>query len=352
MAKLDKDFVLIDESVVRNGFRVKMSGAELDEFKANPVMLFMHNRATAGWTAADNDVMLPIGKWYDIRVEGDKLLAKPDFDDSDEFAIKIEKKVKGGYLNAASIWIDPVATDDDESLKKPGQRGPTVTKWGILECSIVDIPNCRGALGIKNSAGKKIALSGAESDAEILNYLLTLSTNTTMDKKLLCLALGLPETASDAEISAKLTALNTTAQTLLTVTTERDNLKTQLDAANLKLNAQETKDKEKKVADLVEGAIKEGKLLAGDKDRYMKLATADYETTEAVIKEMKPHTSLSNLLNTGGSGNAADDAELMELLKLSGRDLYMQGKMPRLQALSVEHFKLKYKEYFGADWKA
>lgn len=347
MAKLDKDFILIDESVVRNGFRVKMSGAELDEFKANPVMLFMHNRALAGYQPAETDVMLPIGKWYDIRVEGDKLLAKPDFDDSDDFAVKIEKKVKGGYLNAASIWIDPIATDDDEDLKKPGQRGPTVTKWGVLECSIVDIPNCRGALGIKNSAGKKIALSGADNDTEVIDYLRTLSTNTTMDKKLLCLTMGWPETLTDAEIKDKLAALNTTAQNLLTVTTERDKLKTDLQEANNKLAAQDTANKEKKVKDLVDGAINDKKLLEGDRERYTKLATADYDTTAALIGEMKANSSLESKLSGAGSGNAADDAELLDLLKLSGRDLYMKGKLERLQALSVEHYKLKYKEYFG-----
>jgi hypothetical protein len=39
-----------------------------------------------------------------------------------------------------------------------------------------------------------------------------------------------------------------------------------------------------------------------------------------------------------------DKSELIELLKLSGRQLYMNGKLERLKELSEPHFKLKYSE--------
>ena len=102
MAKLDVDFILIDDSVVMNGFRALITGAKLEAFKKNPVMLLMHNRALSSYEPADNDIILPIGKWYDIRVVGNQVLAKPDFDDDDAFALKIQKKVDKGYLNGAN----------------------------------------------------------------------------------------------------------------------------------------------------------------------------------------------------------------------------------------------------------
>ncbi len=134
MARLNKPFVLIDESVVMHGFRTLMSGAALDDFKANPIMLYQHNRSVQ---YGDQDSILPIGKWVDIEVQGDKLVAYPEFDDDDDFAKRIEKKVEKGYLNGASIWLHPMAVSDEDTLKLPGQSGPTVTKWGVLEASIV-----------------------------------------------------------------------------------------------------------------------------------------------------------------------------------------------------------------------
>ena len=168
MAKLDIDFVLLDESVVLYGFRVLMSGGDLSAFTRNPVMLFMHNRAPQGasYPVAKQEMNLPIGRWHDVRIESGKLLAKPEFDDEDEFALRVQQKVKKGYLNAASIWLDPLAASDEDTLKMPGQSGPTVTKWNILEASIVDIPNCKNALAIRDSKGKALALSaGAGPDA-------------------------------------------------------------------------------------------------------------------------------------------------------------------------------------------
>jgi hypothetical protein len=103
--------------------------------------------------------------------------------------LRWQKKVKKGYYNAASVWIDPIEVSDDESLLLPGQYGPTITKWSMREASIVDIPNCRNAVAIRNSAGAKILLSGnSDADAkEINNYLKTFlpNNNSNMDKKIL-----------------------------------------------------------------------------------------------------------------------------------------------------------------------
>lgn len=351
MAKLNIDFVLIDESVVRNGFRCLMSGAELDEFKQNPVMLFMHNRASAGvFEAAENDILLPIGKWYDIRIEGSRLLAKPDFDDSDEFAKKIENKVKGGYLNGSSVWLDPVASDDDAELKLQGQIGVTVTKWGVLEASIVDIPNCKNALAIRNSAGKKIVLSNNSANNDVLEYLKTFSTNKNMDKKLL-LAVGLPETATEAEYLAKLNQLQLAAQRATESDTEIAQLKKDLSEEKQKLAQKEAADKTKMETELVDGAITAKKILAGDRDKYLKLAAADFETTKTLLDGLKSNPTIESKLSGGNTviSSMLTESELQELMKLSGRELYMSGKIERLKEISPEIYRLKFKEYYGVE---
>jgi len=200
MAKLNIDFVLLDESVVMYGFRALMSGAELEGFQKNPVMLFMHSRAMSdGCEPLEEDAILPIGKWYDIRIDAGRLLAKPDFDDDDEFAPLIQKKVEKGYLNGASVWINPIAVSDDANLQVPGQYGPTLTKWSVFEASIVDIPNCNNALAIRNADGKLMKLFATAQEKDVIAYLNSLqkNSNSDMDKKLLAVKLGLPETASD-----------------------------------------------------------------------------------------------------------------------------------------------------------
>lgn len=42
--------------------------------------------------------------------------------------------------------------------------------------------------------------------------------------------------------------------------------------------------------------------------------------------------------------------ELVELLKLSGSELYHKEKLERLKELSFTHFKVKYKEAFGIEY--
>lgn len=344
MARLDEPIILIDESVVRYGFRSLMSGAELDEFKANPVMLYLHNRNAL---TGDTDSMLPIGKWVDIQIKGDKLIAYPEFDDDDEFAQKIERKVKKGYLNAASIWIDPIEVSDDDSLKLKGQPGPTVTRWGVLEASIVDIPNCRGALAIRNAAGEKVLLTGGDSPGGVLDYLKSFLPNNNfqkMDQKVLALKLGLSETASLEQIQEKLQQLGATALAAANMKTENDTLKGEL----VRLKQENVTQK---VTALVDGAIKDGKLVAGERDMYVKLATSDFETVESLLAVRKQHETIETKLQ-GKTNTPALVDELQSLLALPGEKLYMDEKLERLQELSLEHFKLKYKEAFGVEYVA
>jgi hypothetical protein len=344
MAKLNIDFVLLDESVVMYGFRALMGGLQLEAFKKNPVMLFMHARAEEGYSKPlEEDVVLPIGKWYDIRVEGSQLLAKPEFDDNDEFALKIQSKVEGGFLNGASVWLEPFAVSEEPALMLQGQTGYTVTKAGILEASIVDIPNCRGALAIRNSAGKKLQLN-AGHDADALDFLKTLLPNTNnsnMDKKKLAAKLGLDENVADEVLQTKLAAVMADAAKV-----------PQLELSNTTLSAKvqelETERDTAKVEGLVDTAITANKLAAGDREKWIKLAKADFDTTKEMIDGMKAYVSLESKLSAEGL-NEAQQAELDELLKLSGRDLYMKGKFEDLKKLSLPHYQAKYKEYFKVD---
>ena len=87
---MNKSAILNTENINRYGFRVLTNGIDLSAFIKNPVMLYNHNRSKD-----ENRVQnLPIGKWENIRIEGDKLLADPVFDAYDQFAQTIKSKWK------------------------------------------------------------------------------------------------------------------------------------------------------------------------------------------------------------------------------------------------------------------
>lgn len=131
-----KSFILHDESVNSKGFRMLTAGANLTEFKKNPVMLLMHD-----------DYNMPIGRWENIRVEGTEILADPVFDEKDSRAIEVMGKVNRGFIRMASIgaW-QPEEISDDPIYKLPGQLLPTVTKWTVREASIVTIGSNHNAI--------------------------------------------------------------------------------------------------------------------------------------------------------------------------------------------------------------
>lgn len=89
-------FVLHDETVNTYGFRMLTGGANLEEFRKNPVILLNHK-----------DWELPIGRWENIRIEGTQILADALFDEKDDIAVKIAGKVEGGFLRMASMGAWP-----------------------------------------------------------------------------------------------------------------------------------------------------------------------------------------------------------------------------------------------------
>lgn len=146
MARLDLDFTLFDANKLFYGARVLMSGANLNDFQKNPVMLLQHNRPKE--FSGKSGMMLPIGSWYDIRIEGSALLAKPDFDDSDDLAVRVQRKVEKGYLNGAEVKLEPFEISDEARLKLDRQTAPTIVKWGVFYGTIMDIPNS-GTLAVR-----------------------------------------------------------------------------------------------------------------------------------------------------------------------------------------------------------
>lgn len=182
-------FVLHDESVNTYGFRMLTSGANLEEFKKNPVMLLNHD-----------DYSLPIGRWENIRVEGGKILADAVFDEGDARAAEVKRKVENDFIRMASIgaW-PPEEKSDAYDLMLPGQTLPTVTRWTVREGSVVTIGANHNALVFYDRESKQII---DLNDKGNLIRLIDHSNNPKKQLKMSVLTgvLKLQDSASEAEI--------------------------------------------------------------------------------------------------------------------------------------------------------
>jgi len=119
------------ESIDRDGDVLVAEGADLANYRRNPVVMYAHDYSD-----------LPVAKAIDIQsVPGVGLRAKiqfPPIGDSPK-ADAVHKLWAGGFLNAASVGFAPKQAE-------PNGTGQRFTQWEMLEFSIVPIPANADAL--------------------------------------------------------------------------------------------------------------------------------------------------------------------------------------------------------------
>nr|DAQ79336.1 MAG TPA: prohead serine protease [Caudoviricetes sp.] len=204
-----KDVIISTSGLNCYGGRVLTSGIDLTQFQKNPLLLWMHRRSF------DRDAM-PIGRIDNLRIDGDRLIGTPVFDQNDEFAKKIESKWENGFLRMASAGIEIIETSDAPEHLLQGQTRRTITRCRLEEVSIVDIGGNAEALQLYDTSGTVLKLSAGE-DNDVLPLLVpdhenapagtapdgdadtqTKKSTQSMNKEFLQL-LGLPETATEQE---------------------------------------------------------------------------------------------------------------------------------------------------------
>ena len=182
-------FIISDESVNRYGYRILSRGMSTASFEKNPVVFYNHGTFS-----------LPIGKGKNLQHEVDGTITLDiDFDMEDEQAVAVQKKAERGFLNACSVGIDVLETSTDATLVLTGQTRPTVTRSELLELSICGIPGNRNALRLNGVHTEDI-----EHILPRINH-----TKEELNMKRVFEQLGLPETATEADILAQLAALET-----------------------------------------------------------------------------------------------------------------------------------------------
>jgi cell fate (sporulation/competence/biofilm development) regulator YmcA (YheA/YmcA/DUF963 family) len=262
MADKPNTFLVSDESVNRYGYRVLTGGIDMKQFKKNPNMYYLHDRFTYGEAKPRITV---IGRWENIRKEGDKLYADPVFDEKDEFAMKVKSKVDGNFLRMASISVSPIEKSEDKKHLIAGQTRPTVTKSELIEISIVDRGGNNNALKLCDAFGE---LKDVEKELPLLELSTNINNNNMSDFKTIALALKLDANASESTILETIGNLQ----------------KAEVQLADFTKKQKETQEKE--AIKLVDQAVEKGIIPDALKDAQIKLFATDFEGQKEAFESL------------------------------------------------------------------
>lgn len=291
------------------GTRILTAGIDLEQYRCNPVLLWMHRRNY-------QDTAGPIGRIENLRLDGTRLIGTPVFDQNDPFAKQIQSKWENGFLRMASAGLELLEVSDDPSLAFDGQTRATVTRSKLVEVSIVDIGSNDEALKLYES-GKILTLAAGEEHKSLPMLKLNADPEQRegeecnkqkiekqMNKEFLTL-LGLPETATEEQALASLRLLKTRADQVETI---------QLAA----------------VTAAVDNAIAERRIMAENRDHFIALGkNAGLDNLTATLKLMpvqqKP-TEVINLSKTSGPGAGAAPKEYAKLSEVPEKELLTMRK--------------------------
>ncbi len=321
MSKKPLTFVLSDETVNRHDFRVLTEGIDVSHFERNPVMLWMHKRDNS----YNSQNMLPIGIWTNIRKENGQLLADAEFDEEDELAVKIRKKVEKGHIRMASAGLNPIEWSEDTKFMLQGQKGPTLVKSEILEASLADIGSNRNAL--------RLYKDGSLLELSSLTEVLFEKPKQTSMKKVTDL-LNLAADSTEDQIHAAVQSVVNRNQQLATDLAAKD----QTIAG---LNQQIADANKQKVVDLVNNAIAEKRIDETMRQEYTELATENFDRAQKIINSLPKVGRVTQQLLQGAD---------VETKNLSWDQLHKEGKLETLKADHPDVFKALYKQKFGKEY--
>lgn len=301
-----------NDSLNSYGTRVLTSGMDVEQYKRNPVLLYMHERGSV------------IGYIKDIQIEDNEVTGEPVFDEVTELSKRCKRQFEFGSLKMVSAGLDIVELSEDHKYLVEGQTRPTITKSKLYEVSIVDIGANDDSLVLKKD-GKQITL---DRDGECALPLLNTNpkNQNEMNQKELALQLGLPETAPEAEIAAKLGELRAAQEENVTLRKERD---------DLALSG---------ITALVEKAIGEKRISAEKKEEFVNLGKEiGPEKLSSIFSAMSPQVKLSTVLGHQGSGKTVAPGSYTKLSEVPA------DKLLELRKEQPEEYKRLYKAEYGMD---
>lgn len=326
-------FTVHDDSVNTYGFRMLTEGANLEEFRKNPVVLYNHN----DWEA-------PIGRADNIYKENGKLVAEIVFDEEDPKAAEIAGKVERGFLRMTSVgaWPPEEATDD-ELMKLEGQTGPTITRWTLREISICPIGANHNALAMYDrNTGKRIDLSDKNAVIRLTDGIYN-KPKTITSMSVLTQMLKLSDSASEqaiAEEVRKLIALRDDNQaTISTLKTKNEELNKELEAYKKEKN----KEQESRAIALVDEAVKDGRISASGKDAWLQDFKTNFEQANVRLSSIAPRQRITPQIHID-----CGKANVVELRDMTFQDILKADRLKELKA-DKELYAQKFREAYGHD---
>jgi HK97 family phage prohead protease len=132
-------FVLSDATRDRMGDIIEPAGWDLAWFKRNPIALFGH------------DSHFPIGRWVNVRVDGERLVAdlEPARAGTSERIDEIISLIRQDILPATSVGFRPIRQEPIDP--QAPYRGTRFLETELLEASIVSVPANPAALQLARS---------------------------------------------------------------------------------------------------------------------------------------------------------------------------------------------------------
>lgn len=302
-----------NDSLNSYGFRVLTDGLDVMQYNRNPVLLYMHERGNV------------IGYVKDLKVENNEVTGELMFDCASELSQRCKKQFEFGSLRMVSAGLEILETSEDTDLLVPGQTRPTITKSKLFEVSVADVGANDDAL-VLHKDGKRVTLGrDGECDLPLLNNNNKNQKTEEMENKTIALQLGLPETATEAEISAKFAELKQLKEENASLLKEKETLAL--------VN----------ITNLVTQAIAEKRLEEKDKDQFVELGKKiGAEELEKTLKAMHPAVKLSSVLGHQG-GAPAGEQKYTKLSEVPA------DQIATLRADNPEEYKQLYKAEYGID---
>lgn len=301
-----------NDSLNSYGTRVLTAGMDVEQYMRNPVLLYMHERGSV------------IGYVKDIRIENDEVTGELVFDEVTELSKRCKRQFEFGSLKMVSAGLDIIEMSEDSEYLVVGQTSPTIVKSKLFEVSVVDIGANDDALVLKKD-GKQITLGrDGECPLPILN------TNPIkqeqMEQKKLALQLWLPETATEAEITAKLGELHAAQEENVRLKKEKD----ELTLAS--------------ITTLVDTAISEKRISADKREEFVNLGKEiGAEKLSSIFSAMSPHVKLSTVLGHQGTGKVEDPGKYAKLSEVPA------DKLLELRKEQPDEYRRLYRAEYGME---
>lgn len=289
------------------GTRVLTDGMDIEQYKRNPVLLYMHQRGTV------------IGYMKDIKKEGDDVTGEPVFDEASELSRTCKKQWSFGSLKMVSAGIDILEMSEEPEYLTEGQSAPTIVKSKLYEVSIVDIGANDDALVLMRE-GKQITM-GRDGENPLP-------------------AINIETMAKEKEKEEKAAVMEHEAAQVQAVKAEPKKEESALEKENAELKKEIAELRKGRIVTLVDRAIEERKIDKDKREQFVDLGNkiGEKELGE-VFAAMSRRVSLSEMIHTSGD----ETAQEMSLKKMSEKEIAEMRKDNK------ERYIRLYKKEYGME---